>query len=389
MAIARDFPGKLTILVHSMNRGGAQMRLVTIANGLASDGIDVRFVSVSDEGDAQHLLAPEVAFATLGKRRRRKWQSRSLYGLRALKQELTRFPPDLLMAGITPIHGLAIVAAGALPRRPAVVLRASRHPEREISWVKLYKRVKELAVRAIHRRLYDRADLVIAVAEDVATAIRAGMTHPERCVTIRNPVIGPAFLKSLSAPPPHKWFAGDQPVIVAVGRLMWQKGFDELLPAFARLREKVPARLVILGEGKERRALEAQARKLGVDQHVDLVGQVAAVGPWLANADLLVSSSRFEGASAVLVEALAAGCPVVATDCPGESAALLEPVGREVIVPMGQPAAMAAAMAAALVKDWDKDALRRIAAPYSEARGVAAYRDALAALDPARSSAAR
>lgn len=384
MLVARDFPKKLTILVHSMNRGGAQMRLVTIANGLARNGVDVRFVSVSDFGDARRSLATEVVYVTLGKPRRGKWQSRTFHGYRELKQELTGNPADILMAGITPVHGLALAAVRSLARRPAVVLRASRHPMREIHWSKLSKRLMEPMLRVIHRRLYNRADLIVAVAEDVGKPIRAEVKQPDRCVTILNPVIGADFIESLSAPPPHRWFADDLPVIVAVGRLTWQKGFDELLPAFAALRRTVAARLIILGEGKQRPALEAQARDLGIDHYVDLVGNVDAVGPWLANADLLVSSSRFEGSSAVLIEALAAGCPVVATDCPGESATLLAPVGREVIVPLGQPEALAEAMEAALARHWDKDALRRIAAPYSETSGIAAYLEVLATLEPTR-----
>jgi glycosyltransferase involved in cell wall biosynthesis len=103
-------------------------------------------------------------------------------------------------------------------------------------------------------------------------------------------------------------------VLVAVGRLAPQKGFDILIEALARLPEDV--RLVILGEGPQRAALQQQASRLGVAERLDLPGYCADPQAEIAAADCFVLASRFEGSPNALVEALATGVPVVATNCP-------------------------------------------------------------------------
>lgn len=109
----------------------------------------------------------------------------------------------------------------------------------------------------------------------------------------------------------------DRRILLAIGRLNRQKGFDLLLPAFARTAPRHPEwDLVILGEGPERASIEEQVRDLELDGRVALPGHVARVGDWLEQSDLFVLSSRFEGFPNALLEAMAAGLPVVSFDCP-------------------------------------------------------------------------
>jgi glycosyltransferase involved in cell wall biosynthesis len=224
-----------------------------------------------------------------------------------------------------------------------------------------------------------RADCIIAVAEDVAAPIRATVPHPDRVTVIPNPVIDDTFWEALSARLKHPWAAPDrkQPLILAVGRLEMQKGFDILLDAFALLVQRLPARLIILGEGKRRRALERQCSALGLDDIVALRGHEASVAPWLACADLQVSSSRFEGASAALVEGLAAGCPLVVSDCPGNSRSLVEANAAGLVVPVNDPEALADAMERALRMKWDRRALRAHGASFCAQASIAKYHDTL------------
>jgi glycosyltransferase involved in cell wall biosynthesis len=138
-----------------------------------------------------------------------------------------------------------------------------------------------------------------------------------------------------------------EPVILAAGRFVEQKRFDLLLDAMARLGTRA-ARLVLLGDGPGRGALSAQARRLGIDQRVAMPGHVDDIRSMLDRARLCVISSDYEGYPAVAVEALAAGVPVVATDC---SPAIREIVADPVlgtVVPTGDAAALAAAIDARL-----------------------------------------
>jgi glycosyltransferase involved in cell wall biosynthesis len=133
-------------------------------------------------------------------------------------------------------------------------------------------------------------------------------------------------------------------VVLGIGRLAPAKDFATLLRAFALLRAKRPARLVLLGEGPERARLAALAQQLGVADDVRMPGFVRNPFAWLARAGALASSSVYEGLANVLREALACGCPVVATDCPSGTAEALEGGALGRLVPVGDPHALAQAL---------------------------------------------
>ncbi|MFP4696093.1 glycosyltransferase, partial [Thiohalospira sp.] len=142
----------------------------------------------------------------------------------------------------------------------------------------------------------------------------------------------------------HPWLIESTPVVMGVGRLARQKGFDVLLPAFASLRRQLAVKLILVGEGAERAALQQQAEDLGIAEDVDLVGSVPDVFPWLRRASLYVLSSRYEGLPNVLIEALAAGAPVVSTDCPSGPREILEEGRLGPLVPVDDAEPLAAAM---------------------------------------------
>ena len=137
--------------------------------------------------------------------------------------------------------------------------------------------------------------------------------------------------------------------IVAAGRLVRQKGFDILVESFAQIAQSHPAwTLVIYGEGPERASLEAQIRVLGLSGRVSLPGVTSDMPGALTRAGLFVLSSRYEGYPNVLVEALAASCPVVATDCPGAVAEILGGGEYGLLVPPEDKQALAAALTRAI-----------------------------------------
>ncbi len=132
-----------------------------------------------------------------------------------------------------------------------------------------------------------------------------------------------------------------------------------------------------MGEGNLRPQLERQVEALGIGHVVDLPGHVDEVGPWMANADVLVSSSLFEGSPGVLIEGLAAGCPIVATDCPGGSVELIRNDEAGLLVPTGNVDALADAIVDALGKQWEPHKLRTVAEPFRESRAIRRYSEAL------------
>lgn len=205
--------------------------------------------------------------------------------------------------------------------------------------------------RLMARRLYPRADAVIAISQGVADDVVDYLGVPrERIKVIYNPMVTSDFPSRMAREVASPWLdrGAECPVIVAAGRLTPQKDFHTLLEAFARLRRERPVRLIILGEGPERASLEGEVARLGLEDHVALPGRVEDPVPYMARSALFAFSSRYEGLGNVLIEALAAGCRVVATDCPSGPREILDDGRYGFLVAPGDAQALAGAMASAL-----------------------------------------
>ena len=198
------------------------------------------------------------------------------------------------------------------------------------------------------RWLLSSAERIIAVSAGVAEDLaRQAPRIAGRVRVVPNPVPHDDVAAMAAALLDHPWFdEPGVPVILSAGRLVGQKDFSTLIRAFAQVVKSRPARLVILGEGRERGVLAALARELGVAEGVDLPGFVANPFAWMARARARVFavSSIYEGLSMVLVEAMACGTPVVSTDCPHGPREVLEDGRWGRLVPVGAVGALAAAI---------------------------------------------
>jgi glycosyltransferase involved in cell wall biosynthesis len=163
---------------------------------------------------------------------------------------------------------------------------------------------------------------------------------------IYNPsVMASEVLEKAKSPLDHPWFKPDQPpVLIAIGRLEQQKDYPTMIKAFAEVRQAQPARLLILGEGRDRISLEKLIKEYGLDQDVSLPGFVSNPYAYLSRADLFVLSSRWEGLPTVLIEALCCGTQVVSTDCPSGPREILKDGKYGRLTPVGDVGALAAAI---------------------------------------------
>lgn len=146
--------------------------------------------------------------------------------------------------------------------------------------------------------------------------------------------------------------------LLAVGRLDPQKDFGTLLRAFAKVHKRFPCRLTILGHGPQRALLETQARDLGIAEHVTLAGQVSGTGAYYEAADVFVLSSLHEGMSNALMEAMASGVAIVATDVSGVRDLICSDE-QGVIVPPGDEHALAQALCSLIQDPSCRDRLAR------------------------------
>jgi len=215
---------------------------------------------------------------------------------------------------------------------------------------------------------YAAADLIYSCSRGGADDLAQKTGVPRKKIeVIYNAVVTDA-LRRRPEPVSHPWFAdGQPPVLLGVGRLDPQKDFPTLIRAFARVRAVRPARLMILGEGRERRRLQEQAESLGVAEDFALPGFVANPSAYMAAAGVFVFSSTYEGLGNALIEAMHAGCPVVSTDCPSGPAEILEAGRYGPLVPVADDDALAEAIVGRLEAPRDSETLRKRAEQFDVA----------------------
>ncbi len=238
------------------------------------------------------------------------------------------------------------------------------------------KPMKARVLKTCVRRYFNNADAIVAVSQAVADDLCVGWKiERARVRVIHNPVFDPQFFTKARAAPVHPWLIEDDlPLVMAAGRLHPVKGFDDLIRAFAELRAWLPARLIILGEGGERANLESLIQELGLVGEVALPGRVEDLAPWLMRSDCFALPSRSEGFSNVLVSALSAGLPIVATRCPGASAEILGDGKWGQLVEPGHVSEMADALHRALtLRRIEPAELRHRAQTFSVERAVEGY----------------
>jgi glycosyltransferase involved in cell wall biosynthesis len=302
-----------------------------------------------------------------------------------LLRYLRRERPSVLLSAMTKPNCMAVWARHLLGVPTRVVI--SEH--NTFSLAQSFPAKKKWERRQRHlptmvERVYSGADAIIAVSNGVADDLAQCTGIPrERITTIYNPIVTPELVRQATAPLDHPWLqSGAPPVVLGVGRFHVQKDFPTLLRAFARVRAKHAARLMILGEANAkhmtfRAELMALATQLGIADEVALPGFVANPFAYLARAAVFVLSSAWEGLPSVLIEALACGCPVVSTDCPSGPAEILENGKYGPLVPVGDEVRLAEAILSVLNTPPNRDWLRARGALFAVDHVADRYLEAL------------
>ncbi len=349
--------------------------MVDLAREFSARGLTIDLVVGRAEGPYLAQVSSRVRLVDLRARR-------VLASLPGLVRYLRQNRPDALLSAMDHAN-LVALGASTLARVPTRVIVSVRCSMSEATRYAATNR--ERWIPYFVRRLYPRADAIVAVGQGVADDLaRTTGIAREAIEVIYNPVVSAQILDQASAALEHPWVRpGALPVILGVGRLARQKDFPTLIKAFARLRQETPARLLILGEGEERDRLEALVRRLGLDEQVALPGFVENPFAYMARARVFALSSKWEGLPGVLIQAMACGCTVVSTDCPSGPREILADGDVGALVPVGDVDALAAALGRAIREPGDADRLRARAAAFSVEASVARYLDLLYARERA------
>lgn len=334
----RDARPDLALFFPSLHGGGAERVMIDLSRAFADEGRAIDVVVLNRRGALLDDLGPGVRLVDLDR-------PRAALALPALVRYLRRARPKALLSTLEHANVMAVVAA-RLVGGVRVVVREANTPTRDLTG----RGLKGPALQAAMRWSYRRADAVVAVSRGVADALISALgLLPDRIHVIFNPVLTPRVLMGAQVVPDHPWFTdGGPPVVLGVGRLSKQKGFDVLLRAFAVVKTSERCRLVILGEGPLRQALVDLAEELGVRDEVELPGFAANPFAHMAHCGVFALSSRWEGLPNVLIQALASGAQVVATDCPSGPSEVLDGGRHGRLVPVDDVAAMAAGIVDAL-----------------------------------------
>jgi glycosyltransferase involved in cell wall biosynthesis len=360
-----ETPLRISIFLQDLYGGGAEQVMLLLANGMAERGHAVDLVLVRRQGAFANAVSSNVRVVELDTKR-------TINSVLALARYMRQERPAALLTALVHVNIAALLAGLLAPGATRVVVTEHNHISRNIP--PSPSATLRLAYRLVPF-LYPRAAQIIAVSDKVADDLAgfAGLSR-NRIDVAQNLVVTPDLIARSVQPVDHPWFApGEPPVILGVGRLSDQKDFATLLRAFALVRSRRKARLVILGEGSYRGGLERLVGELGIGADVQFPGFADNPFAYMAKASLFVLSSKFEGLPGVLIEAMACGTPVVATDCPSGPRAILEHGTLGGLVPVGEPAPLGAAIEHALDHPVPEVRLRAKASNFTVDRAVDRY----------------
>jgi glycosyltransferase involved in cell wall biosynthesis len=348
--------------LRQLDVGGVQTGLLRLAGELPQTRYRVRIYVQQPGGELRSRLPAHIRLISLNVRS-------TLRSVLPLVRSMRSDPPDILVSGL--IHGnIAIVAAASCVRGVRTVVTEHAPPR---SLIRSCGGWRFRFLPPLIRRAYRRADAVIAVSRGVRSELQE-LVPGIAVQVIANPVVPNNLAELANSELNDPWLGQDSPpLLLGVGRLEPSKRFDVLISAFARLARDWPGRLLILGEGSARSALEAQIQMAGLASRARLAGYVDNPFPYMKAARMLAVTSEFEGFCNVLVEAMACGTQVVSTDCPVGPREILAAGRYGRLVPVNDSAALDAAIRSALADPLPANLLIDRALDFSVSRSVTAY----------------
>lgn len=330
---AGSTPARWLHVVRADGVGGVERVLAALVDEMRRIGVHVELVALEPPprgpGMLQHLdpLVLEAA-ARSGPRRR-------LGQLRSLRRLIADLRPDVVVGHGPSANGLVSLARGR--RGPTTFVM--EHGDPLVPWRRRWNRT--------FLWTYRRADAVVVLSEMLAAELRTRWRPPRRIDVVPN---------GLHPDVPFVVGGDREPVIATVGRLHPQKAQADLLRAVALAGDGLAGwSVLVVGDGRERAALEQLADDLGIGHRTRFVGMHPAPWELLASASLFVHCSRNEGFANAIVEAFASGCAVVSSDCRWGPLELIEDGVDGILYPVGDVDRLAAILVD-LVGDPDRRA---------------------------------
>lgn len=320
-----DFPG----------RGGAQKVILNIFKYINREKFNPKLAVFNWKGEYIKNLANDFQFYNLNIKRTR-------FIIIPLFRLIKEIKPDLIFSTLLKIDGTTNIALKLSGNSSKIILRSSNFLSRKLPEEPVFTRI-------LSREAYKCADRIVSLTEEMKKDMHINLNLPlDKIKVIPNP-IDIEMIKEMSIEPVknslfHKSPLKNYHLITSMGRLTKQKGFSYLLRAFKTVRSELPVKLVMLGRGDEKKELETLAKNLNIDKDITFLGFQSNPYKYIANADLFVLSSLWEGFPNALVEAMACGTPVISTDCPSGPKEIITSGVNGILVPTHDPESLANAI---------------------------------------------
>ncbi|MCP4680795.1 MAG: glycosyltransferase [Desulfobacterales bacterium] len=347
----------LAIFLATSGHSGVDRVMKNLIPAFAAKGVRVDLLHIDNHGPHLDYIPDNVRVVNLG-------VAHTLPAISPLIRYLRKERPQAILSDKDRVNRVSLLAA-RLSRVP------TRISVRMGTTVSVNVNQRDRLSRCMHylsmHYLYSWADSIIVPSGGVADDLSQFAGIPRDLIhVIPNPIVTPLLYEQAAQEPKHPWFENRKgPVILGVGELCKRKDFATLIRAFALVKEKLHCKLLILGEGRKRAALEELAQNLRLGDDFSMPGFVENPYGYMRRASLFVLTSAWEGSPVVLTEALALGMPVVSTDCPSGPREILANGLYGSLVPVGDPRALARAMLATLEKPPEKTKSMEAAGDYN------------------------
>jgi glycosyltransferase involved in cell wall biosynthesis len=337
----------ILFLLTAMNGGGAQRAVLELLRHLDPCRYQTSLALFELGGEYMDAVPDRVSLIDLSAYVGVRNMLRRVWAIRRLVVEIK---PDVIIASLEGPNCDLMRAAALIRHRTRLVITEQNNLTLRLrhSRTGVMHKVKASEIRLLYRF----AHRIVAVSQGIKADLSDNFGQSsERVTVIQNPVDVEGVQNATRSAASTHILKESRKSIVAVGRMVPQKGFDDLIQAFSLVRRRIRCSLTILGQGPLRTDLEGQITELGLGEDVRMPGFVENPWAFIRDADIYVSSSRWEGFPLALLEALAVGTPAIVTDCDYGPREIIEHGRSGILVPVGNVEEMGARMTEMLSDD--------------------------------------
>ena len=360
---------RIAVILPSLAGGGMERMRLHLIDEWMREGIKIDLVVSVCTGDLRGQVPAGVEVFEVAARH-------PMYFPIGLASYLKKRQPTHILAAGPDVNAITLLVAGVLARKTPVTVSFHNHISSELQFASGISAIKGQATVCALRYLIKDCTRVVAISHGVAEDLRKHFPSERTKITvIYNPVVTRHFRDGLRAVPDTDIDLDGIPWLIYVGRLTHSKGIDVLITAFGEVSRKSNAHLVVMGSGPYKSVLKEIKEKNGFGHRIHVYDYQKNPLPYIRGASVLVLPSRHEGLANVIIEALACGTQVVATDCPAGPSEILEGGKFGQLVPVGDSSALSDAILRSLNQEFwvDPEKLQQRGLSFSSKRAANQY----------------